>query len=137
MLARDQQADSYRARSYWLKQMGFANYEEYLLSPLWAKVRRKVILRAKGKCVSCGGWATQVHHERYHRNDLLGKNLRFLKAVCGTCHQAIEFTWRNPKKLSVKDANARLRFICEDGMMKRAKDVQRALDAEFDSIFRY
>lgn len=134
-------ADTYQGRAFWLAELGFASYADYLASPLWQTVRSKVLRKAKWRCCCCRGRATQVHHSRYHRNDLTGKNGKYLHAICGTCHQSAEFTWRSNKKTDVRQANSRLAYMSEkrsDGMgiMEKVKAVHSQLDAEFDAIFQ-
>jgi hypothetical protein len=81
----------YRHRDENLKILGFASYRDYLASFLWQRVREKVF-QAKGhNCLLCGRTATQVHHNRYHVNDLSGKTLRYVNPICRPCHEEIEF----------------------------------------------
>ena len=64
-------------------------YEEYLLTPHWRKLRKKVRSRACGRCEQCGkptGPTAEVHHLNYDR---LGcERLTDLRAVCPSCHEA-------------------------------------------------
>lgn len=134
------EAASYQGRAYWLASLGFASYAEYLASPLWQAARAKAMRRAKGQCCCCGGRASQVHHSRYHKNDLLGKTTKYLHAICGTCHHAAEFQWRTGKKGNVIQANSKLQYMTQKGddglgLMERAKATHETLDAEFDAIF--
>lgn len=94
---------SYASRSRTLNLMGFRSYAEYLKSDLWRRVRAKVFASKGRACCICGEHATQVHHNRYHRNDLLGKRLRFLNPICGRCHEGIEFL-ADGNKATVKQA---------------------------------
>lgn len=82
---------SYSSRNRALKGLGFASYREYLASPLWADIKRRVYREQGDACWLCGGQATQLHHNRYHRKDLLGKRTRFIKPICRPCHESIEF----------------------------------------------
>lgn len=94
---------SYMSRSMWLKQLGFGSYRNYLASSLWKEIRTRVY-KAKGRiCYLCGAPAEELHHNRYHRSDLRGKNLRFINPICRECHEAIEFV--NGKKQNVKEAS--------------------------------
>lgn len=82
---------SYDSRDAELRRIGFDSYRDYLRSDLWRAVREKVF-EAKGRaCHLCGGVANQVHHNRYHANDLTGKRLAYLNPVCDSCHRKIEF----------------------------------------------
>lgn len=93
---------SYQSRNAVLRTLGFRNYGEYLQSELWRKVRDKVFA-IKGKaCYLCGGRAWQVHHNRYHKNDLTGKRVRFINPICGDCHHEIEFS--DGEKVDLRDA---------------------------------
>lgn len=98
--------NSYLSRLVALRSLGFRSYGEYLNSDLWRTIRTKV-LRVKGRlCFMCGKPATSVHHNRYHRNDLIGANLSFLFPVCDDCHKHVEFS-RHGKKVDVGTAQNR------------------------------
>lgn len=93
---------SYQTRAMALREIGFASYAEYLASDLWKSIRAKVYAIAGHDCCLCGKPATELHHNRYHRNDLLGKRLRFIKPICRSCHEGIEFD--EGKKVGVDQA---------------------------------
>jgi hypothetical protein len=66
--------------------MTWAEYQAYLASPEWAKRRRRIRRRARGRCERCHWLRIQdVHHLTYERlghedpSDLLG--------VCRPCHE--------------------------------------------------
>jgi hypothetical protein len=126
----------YQERQFYLSQIGFQSYAEYLNSALWKKIRWEVLCYFNFKCFCCEGRATQVHHQCYHKRDLLGKRRRFLKAICSTCHESLEFTWRSGRKNNLLNANAKLEKLVNDGSMKRARIIAESLDAEFDAIFQ-
>jgi hypothetical protein len=69
---------------------GFADYESYLQSPLWRRIRKEVLLASKGKCVGCDNRASEVHHRDYRPRVLAGKDLAALVPVCKSCHDKIE-----------------------------------------------
>lgn len=83
---------SYKSRNMWLKLLGFDSYREYLASPLWKETRKRVYEAKGDRCYLCDAPATELHHNRYHRNDLQGKKLRFINPICRQCHEAIEFS---------------------------------------------
>jgi hypothetical protein len=112
---------TYEDRNRILKTLGFSSYAEYQRSPLWAEVREKVFQQKGRKCFMCGFSATQVHHNRYHPNDFLGKRTRFLNPVCGSCHVGIEFD--GERKVSL--AEAKVAF-----QRKRKAHVQAEREAE-------
>lgn len=59
---------------------------EYLNSPLWRKIKRRVLTRDKKKCVFCEGPAQTVHHRSYDRDVLEGKADQMLVSLCDACH---------------------------------------------------
>lgn len=96
----------YGARREVLLAMGFMNYQEYLASALWASIRRRVLAK-NAACVACGGPATQVHHGRYTRPVMEGRELRHLYSVCDDCHRHSEYT-RKGQKLNPSRATDKL-----------------------------
>lgn len=74
------------------------NYRAYLKSPLWAKIRRRVLRRDQHRCQSCGGRARQVHHGRYDDATLSGETLEHLFSLCGRCHEAVSFNAYGQKR---------------------------------------
>jgi 5-methylcytosine-specific restriction endonuclease McrA len=67
---------------------------EYLQSPAWKAISKKVLDRANGLCEGCGErTACEVHHVTYKH---VGNEFLFeLKAVCGPCHDRLH---REPEK---------------------------------------
>lgn len=95
--------EDYRTRQITLLELGFSNYRDYLTSELWQEVRRKVY-RAKGSaCFLCGLPATELHHNRYHHNDLTGKKIKYINPICRECHTSIEFQ-KDGRKSTVQQA---------------------------------
>lgn len=93
---------SYKSRSIGLKELGFSRYSDYLASDLWRRVR-SLVYKLKGhKCYLCDAEATELHHNRYHKNDLIGKRLKYINPICRQCHQRIEF--RDGEKATVGEA---------------------------------
>ena len=81
----------YAQRDAVLREMGFANYDEYLRSPLWAKIKRR-LLKVCDRC-PCGAPATEFHHRSYKRRYLegRGKVTKFIVPICRRHHEHIEF----------------------------------------------
>jgi hypothetical protein len=117
-----------------LARMGFRDYDHYRDSPLWRKIRGRVLKRDLKLCVRCRGPATEVHHRNYLEPVLRGDDDASLVAVCRVCHETIE---RHPKgrwRLEVekeavlhderaqKDREVRERSVLEEA----AKDSQCA-----------
>jgi RNase P subunit RPR2 len=62
-------------------------YQDYIQSPEWEKVRKRILKRARGKCEKCRKRPPlQVHHLTYAR--LGNERDEDLLAVCGPCHQS-------------------------------------------------
>jgi hypothetical protein len=97
----------YRSRNAILRGLGFATYRDYLASDLWRTVRAAVF-KVKGRaCYLCGKPATELHHNRYHANDLTGKRLKFINPICRGCHEGIEF--QGGEKVTLKKAASTFR----------------------------
>lgn len=67
------------------------DYREYLKTPLWRKISRRVLKRDKRVCRCCTGNANQVHHRSYAPDVMRGENDDELASVCEGCHNYIEF----------------------------------------------
>lgn len=91
--------DSYQSRDAVLRRIGFKTYADYLRSGLWRKVRKKVYREKGDSCYLCGSWADALHHNRYHKNDLLGRKLKYIFPVCRYCHEQIEFDGNTKRHL--------------------------------------
>lgn len=63
-------------------------YAEYLRSDRWQSLRRKVLVRAGGRCEGClDAPATEVHHRTYEH---VCKEFCFeLVALCDACHRRV------------------------------------------------
>jgi hypothetical protein len=89
---------SYLDRWYSLRNLGYSSYAEYLASSTWKEIRSRVF-KIKGRtCFLCGGPATQVHHNRYSADDLIGRTIKFLFPICEGCHKRIEFSSDGQKR---------------------------------------
>ena len=67
------------------------DYQRYLLSKLWATIKRRVLKRDNKTCRSCGGPGSTVHHWSYDEDVIRGKNNDKLATVCDGCHHNIHF----------------------------------------------
>lgn len=67
------------------------SHSEYLATPLWKKIRGRVLRRDKRKCVRCGARAGEVHHRSYAREVLEGNADHLLVSLCRGCHEVVEF----------------------------------------------
>jgi DNA invertase Pin-like site-specific DNA recombinase len=64
----------------------YKDYTEYLNSPEWKAIRKRILKRANHKCEVCKiSRAYQVHHKTYKR--IFHEKDSDLIAICGICHQ--------------------------------------------------
>ena len=64
-------------------------YQEYLQSARWRKLRRAVMLRAKGRCEICRRWeGTECAHLTYER--LFNEPISDLIWLCRQCHKKLD-----------------------------------------------
>ena len=66
-------------------------HSEYLVSNLWARIKRRVLKRDQKLCQSCGGRGIIVHHRSYAAEVLRGEADEMLATVCEPCHNNIHF----------------------------------------------
>lgn len=104
MLPLDRRAYAERSRA--LKLLGYRNYEDYLLSDTWARIRGDQLEKSPD-CYGCGYRATQVHHGRYTVDILSGNDRRHLYSVCDGCHELAEFD--EGRKVGPSEATVRLK----------------------------
>jgi len=97
----------YLYRALILKRAGFKNYQDYLASDLWNKIRAKQ-LREHPQCHGCGEIASQVHHGKYTLPNMLGHSNEHLFSVCAGCHFTAEFS-QSGRKLTPQQATGKLR----------------------------
>lgn len=118
---------AYSIRNRELASMGYATYADYLASPLWATIRKRVFARSNA-CEFCGDRATQVHHSSYHRSVLDGSNLTQLHAVCRECHLYGEYGDAGAKMFPA-EATQRMR-----DRTSAERDTARLLEAQAASL---
>jgi len=70
--------------------LGFKDYDDYINSPLWRAIRKRVLDRDGHECCCCDGVATQVHHRSYELEVLRGDNDSKLISICKMHHDEIE-----------------------------------------------
>lgn len=85
----------YQERNDRLSELGIS-YQEYLKTPEWADIRKKVLL-LRPNCLICANKANQIHHTDYDWETLLGTNLIALASLCEKCHKYIEFDEKGNK----------------------------------------
>jgi 5-methylcytosine-specific restriction endonuclease McrA len=71
-------------------------YDEYLKSPLWKTIRKRILDRDLHLCRDCGEKAQHVHHLSYAAQVMSGEDDSKLISLCVPCHDA-----RHPDKPSM------------------------------------
>lgn len=67
-----------------------ADYEAYLLSPAWRKLREQALHRFEWRCALCNASSElEVHHRTYERAGF--EALEDLVALCADCHHQHHF----------------------------------------------
>jgi hypothetical protein len=90
------------------RELGFSCYKEYLCSPLWKKIKRRVLERDEFQCARCSGKANLVHHLVYTAAILNGDDDSHLVAICDGCHSFVH-TDEGRQKRAFSDWNTYLR----------------------------
>lgn len=83
-----------------LENIQAVDYADYLKSPLWRKIKRRVLKRDRKACRRCGGKATRVHHRSYADVVLAGNDDEQLTSICEGCHNFIHFDDNGYKRSS-------------------------------------
>jgi hypothetical protein len=104
----DRERRHYEQRNNDCRAIGFASYAAYLKSALWEGIRAAQ-LAAFPRCCVCDRPATQVHHKKYTKKVLEGRDPRSLFSVCGGCHRRAEYGHRG--KLGPQRATSKLRLM--------------------------
>lgn len=74
------------------------DYRAYLASPLWQRIKARVLKRDKHRCRSCGRKAWQVHHGQYGQAVMEGRDDSWLFSLCGSCHLCTTFDVNGNKR---------------------------------------
>lgn len=127
----------YGRRDEILRAMGYGSYADYLRSPLWAKIRRRVFGRDEGKCRICGKHGEQVHHQSYDIRTLKGKTIKRLLLLCRKCHEEVEMDGLGRKRsatAAVAEARARVWKVPLRPGRRRPKRPRPELDMEAEFL---
>lgn len=127
----------YSRRNEILRAMGYGSYREYLASPLWAKIRRRVFGRDEGKCRICEGRGEQVHHQSYDLRTLKGKTIKRLLLLCCKCHEEVEVNGLGRKRsatAAVAEARKRVRKAPPRPGRRRPKQQRPDVDMEAEFL---
>jgi len=97
----------YCSRNNCLLSLGFDSYRAYLSSPLWKRIRSRVLCEKGNFCIRCGAETRLVHHSDYRIATLEGRDLSGLHPVCHGCHGFAEVAPSGEKR-SLGEANSLL-----------------------------
>lgn len=69
-----------------IRQLGYKDYDDYLLSPAWSDVKRRYRASDMPQMCACGATkGLQMHHKTYER--VGQERLEDLAVMCKTCHR--------------------------------------------------
>lgn len=69
-----------------MQDLGLDSYDQYLSSPIWKAIRTLSMIQNNHRCIRCGDYASEVHHQDYHKDTMLGYRMGSLVPVCHNCH---------------------------------------------------
>lgn len=94
----------YHQRDLLISQLGYCNYNHYLQSKMWKRIRKRVLERDDYTCYVCQKEANQVHHRVYTEDNVFGIKLDGMISICAGCHKKAEYNGN--KKVTLQKANA-------------------------------
>jgi hypothetical protein len=107
------------------------DYDRYLRSAHWKRIRQRIMKRDGHLCVCCDGRASEIHHLTYEIKVLDGEDDTKLAAICKECHRQLEFNNDGKKRSDIcekqtlfeemKDAFGRRKEL-NDRLREKAKD---------------
>lgn len=105
----------YSFRNAALKELGFANYWDYLRSMLWTRIKSRVLFTKGRMCSVCKrARYRQFHHCDYSADTLTGVTISEIYPICRECHELVET--QNGHKVSFATACDRFRFARDHGI---------------------
>jgi hypothetical protein len=108
------------------------SYKDYLLSPLWRKIKRRVLKRDGKVCLRCGGKATKVHHRSYAVEVKAGNDDEKLASICDGCHHFIHRD--NAGKMRNPDETDRTLLLRDESTTFPAPEVDLRLRCRKDPL---
>lgn len=117
--------NNYEERDFLLKDLGYSNYNDYLKSPLWQKIKHK-LLSKQSKCKVCFNQATVLHHIKYNKETLLGETLEHLIPLCKFCHHYIEFDNKNNKETLNKTNNKLSQILKKYSKLRKKQKIKKS-----------
>lgn len=79
-------------------------YQDYLNGENWKIIREEILKRDNNVCRICKATATLVHHFKYTREILEGKNCAMLVSLCQSCHYKCHHDYEG-RTLGPKDSS--------------------------------
>lgn len=89
-----------KIKSKLIKKIDRKEYQKFLKSPYWKRVRKSILLRDGNKCVKCGDKnLLHIHHTTYINHGNEHEHLDDLITLCEACHSYEH----NPNKITIKE----------------------------------
>ena len=110
------------------------DYDDYLKSEGWQKLRTRALKRAEYKCEFCGSIATMIHHVVYLKKENSEmENINHLVACCKKCHD-LSHGIRNDKPI-IKNLSQKLQDTLNFCFkLKINSDIINALAKNYDFL---
>lgn len=91
------------------RKVNYRDYNKYIKSSSWLRIRDIVLFRDNGKCAVCGSTNNlHIHHKTYNNLFNEEKHLDELITLCRKCHDNIHGREGSKNKLSISEANDKL-----------------------------
>lgn len=116
----------YQYRDSLISKLGYANYNHYLQSKMWKRIRKRVLERDEYVCYVCTKEANQVHHRTYTEDNIFGIKLDGMISICAGCHKKAEYNGN--RKVTLQKANAWI----DKAKKKRKAPVGEAVEQPID-----
>lgn len=68
-----------------VRSLGYASFGMYLRGEIFSIIRKRFARELGNTCAVCGGFASKIYHRHYSRENLSGKSLDGLFAMCESC----------------------------------------------------
>jgi 5-methylcytosine-specific restriction protein A len=110
-------------------------YREYMNSPAWRKLRKRVLVRDRYQCQTCGHISphNDVHHKTYIR--FKAELMRDLVTMCRYCHERLhERLEREGKKIGKTETGV---GVPSTVALRRSEKAKKAVDEALAKIRQY
>ncbi|MEX0739809.1 MAG: hypothetical protein WD071_10760 [Pseudohongiella sp.] len=120
-----------------IKSIAAMEYEQYLRSTLWKKIREWVLERDGATCTVCQSKhynpnkdGMEIHHRDYSIDTLEGRHDAMLVTLCPRCHHKVEHYANGVRRTSIQEKDVELqrlitlhKSIVEDGLILKVLDA--------------